>query len=364
MSGLPIPETIESVTPEWLTNVLHHVGVLPAGGRVAAMDIRQVGVGVGIMGVIHMVALTYAGDAGSAPATVVVKQASTFPANFEQGVALGTYVSEVRFYNELATHTALRVPASYHAEIADDGHFVIVMEDLSGLRNLDQLEGMTIEQMRFATVELARLHGPFWNKVSELEWIPSVIHDRIKGFAGVFPMFWEGTKKNFPDQLPPAAIAVGDAVAKYYWDAMAHLGTRPWTLLHMDYRCDNFLFDDATPDAPVVVLDWQSLGRGPAAYDLAYFLGGSMTVEDRRTHQDALLHAYHDELVRQGVSGYSYDDLFEDYRWASLVGPGAAVLVGGGLEMGNDRGTALIASMVERHFALPVDLNAIELIGG
>ena len=364
MSGLHIPETIESVTPEWLTNVLHHVGVVPAGAHVSAVDARQVGIGVGIMGVIHQLTLTYAGDAGAAPATMVVKQASTFPANFEQGVALGIYASEDRFYRELATHTALRVPAAYHAEIADDGHFVILMEDLSSLRNLDQLDGMTPDQIRHAVVALAQLHGPFWRKVADLEWIPSVVHDRIKGFAAAFPMFWDGTQKNFPNQLPPAARAVGDAVAKHYWEFMDRLGQRPWTLLHMDYRCDNFLYDDATPDSPLVTLDWQSLGRGPGVYDLAYLLGGSITIDDRRAHQDDLLRAYHDELVRQGVTDYPFTDLFEDYRLASLVGMGAAVLVGGGLEMGNDRGTALIASMVERHFALPVDLAALDLLDG
>ena len=43
---------------------------------------------------------------------------------------------------------------------------------------------------------------------------------------------------------------------------------------------------------------------------------------------------------------------------------GSAVLVGGGLDMGNERGVALIGSMVERHFAFPVDVDALELIGG
>jgi len=142
---------------------------------------------------------------------------------------------------------------------------------------------------------------------------------------------------------------------------MRRLGTRPWTLIHMDYRCDNFLIDDHSGE--VVTLDWQSTGRGPGVYDLAYLLGGSVTVDVRRALEDELLHTYHEGLVSFGVDDYPFDELYDDYRLASLVGMGSAVLVGGGLEMGNERGVALIASMVERHFALPVDLHALDLIG-
>ena len=38
------------------------------------------------------------------------------------------------------------------------------------------------------------------------------------------------------------------------------------------------------------------------------------------------------------------------------------MLVGGGLDMGNERGVALITSMVERHVGLAADLKADLLI--
>jgi aminoglycoside/choline kinase family phosphotransferase len=170
------------------------------------------------------------------------------------------------------------------------------------------------------------------------------------------------TQSNFADRLDDRAREVGNAVAVYYLSTMRRLGELPWTLLHMDFRCDNFLLDDASPERPLVTLDWQSLGRGPGVYDLAYLLGGSVTADTRRAHQEQFLHAYHERLMSHGV-GYSFAELEHDVRLASLVGMGSAVLVGGGLDMGNERGVALIGSMVERHFALPVDLNALDLIG-
>jgi hypothetical protein len=362
MAVTSIPTAITDVTPEWLTEVLRDAGAIGSATTVRGFTAEEIGLGVGIMGSIHRVTLTYAGDAGDAPRSVVVKQTSPFAANREQGVALGLYMAEVRFYRELAEETALRIPLTYHADLGDDGTFVVVMEDLSGLRGLDQIVGMTVEEMTHAVRMLAALHGPWWGRVEHLDWIPSIVHPRIEGFAAAFPTFWDATRERFADRLTPERIAVGDAVAVHYLDTMQRLAQRPWTLIHMDFRCDNFLYDDADPQTPLVTLDWQSLGRGPAVYDLAYLLGGSLTIEDRRAHEHVLLHAYHDALVAHGVSDYPFDALHEDYRLASLVGMGSAVLVGGGLDMGNERGVALIGSMVERHFALPVDLHALELL--
>lgn len=364
MGRLAIPATIDLVTPDWLTAALRESGTIPASVSVVSADARQVGVGVGIMGTIHKVALAYSGDAPGAPASVVVKQAATADANREQGVQLGLYMAEVRFYKELASKTTLRVPRCYHADLDENMNFVIVMEDLSELENLDQITGMTPEQIRHAVLSLADLHGPYFGKVANLEWVPSVVHPRIEGFASVYPMLWDVVKQRFASVLDADRLAVGDAIAAHYLSVMKRLGERTWTLLHMDFRCDNFLFDRSTPSSPIVTLDWQSLGRGPGVYDLAYLLGGSITLADRRRLEDSLLHAYHDRLVSHGVTNYPFAELVEDYRLASLVGPGSAVLVGGGLDMGNERGVALITSMVERHVGLAADLKAIELIGG
>ncbi len=362
MSSLSIPATIDHVTPEWMTAMFRAAGVLGPDASVVALATEQVGAGVGIMGLLHRVVPTYVGPAVGAPASVVIKQASPYEANKAQGVALGLYVAETRFYNELAGSTSLRVPRVFCSQLADNHDFVIVMEDLSGLDMPDQTIGMSPDQMTHAVVALADLHGPFWGRVGHLEWLPSVVHPRIEGFAAAFPPLWEVVKERFAAQLDPARIAVGDAVARHYLAVMTRLASLPWTLLHMDFRCDNFLFDPANPTSPLVTLDWQSLGRGPGVYDLNYLIGGSMTLADRRAHQDRLLSLYLERLGTHGVTDYSREQLDADFALASLTGMGPAVLVGGGLDMANERGVALIASMVERHFALPADLNAVALI--
>ena len=87
---------------------------------------------------------------------------------------------------------------------------------------------------------------------------------------------------------------------------------------------------------------WQSLGRGPGVYDLAYLLGGSVTLEVRRTHEDSFLHAYHDRLVAHGVADYSFEDLVADYRLAGSVMAMTHTLVPQALE-GRGIAAALVA---------------------
>ena len=90
------------------------------------------------------------------------------------------------------------------------------------------------------------------------------------------------------------------------------------TASHGDFLLDNLLFQ---PDfARPVVVDWQTAAWAPASIDVAYFIGGCLTTEQRRSHEADLLARYHDELCRRGVRDYSLDQLGLDYRRA---GPGA-----------------------------------------
>jgi hypothetical protein len=64
----------------------------------------------------------------------------------------------------------------------------------------------------------------------------------------------------------------------------------------------------------VCFLDWQMLSIGPCAHDVAYWIAGALSVEARRAHERALLKTYHERLLSHGVKGFTFDDLWLEYR--------------------------------------------------
>ncbi len=349
-----------------MTDVLHQSGALPAESTVSSILIEPLGAGVGVMGELARIRLSYTGEYGDAPGTVIVKSPSPFEENRAQGVGLGMYEAEIRFMRELDATTAVRTAQVFLADIVPGtAEFVVVMEDLGHLVMGDQVRGVTPAQARDAVVTMADLHAGWWGKVQSppMEWVPSVVHARIEGLAQMWPALWEGFNAKFATSLPDGGAAAGDLIAANFWRVMNKIAEWPWTLLHQDYRVDNLFFDADNADEPVVVIDWQGIGRGPGIYDLCYFLGGSLTVDDRRTHETALVRAYHERLVERGINDYPFEQLWHDYRFGHLTSCSTAVLVGATFDLANERGIALVDALASRHFQAVVDHRSTELMG-
>ncbi len=349
-----IPKNIEAVTNSWLSEVL--------GGEVSGHTVAQIGQGVGLMGDIFRVALETTRSA-DLPASVVVKLPSSFEENRAQGVALGMFEAEVRFYRELAEQASVGLPGVYYSEIqSGTADFVIVMEDLSHLSLVGQTDGMSVDQAFAAVRVLASIHSVWWNQVQtdDLEWILSMTGPRIEYvdqlLVDIFPAFAEG----FGHCLPDGGLELFELFAGNYLKFNQTLAARsPWTLAHQDYRVENLMFG-TEGSGEVIVLDWQGIGRGPGAYDLSYLLGGSMDIALRRAHEEDLVLAYHDQLLASGIKDYSLASLKDDYGHAHLMGGLATAMVTGGtMDLSNARGLALVETMAERHITAALDHDGI-----
>ncbi|MGD0455830.1 MAG: phosphotransferase, partial [Solirubrobacteraceae bacterium] len=136
---------------------------------------------------------------------------------------------------------------------------------------------------------------------------------------------------------------------------------QPLGLVHGDYRLDNMLF--GADDAPrrFAVVDWQTVGWGPVMTDVSYFLGGSLTVEDRCAHEHALVREYYDALHAHGVRGFDWDHCWDGYRRQSFLGilmtVGPAVLV-----ERTDRGDEMFLVSLSRYAQQILDLDALDLL--
>ena len=333
---------VEDLTPAWLAGVL--------GTPVTDLEVERVGTGQ--IGTCYRLRH----DTG----TVLAKLPAADPA--ARDMMAGAYRGEVRFYERVAPTVAVRVPACHHAEMADDsGDFVLLLEDLAPALPGDQLAGCSVDQARDAVQNLAGLHGPRWCDASLLE-VDTLSLNGPDEIALLLEMYGPTTEL-FLDGLGDLVAAEDAGTLRACVPAIgAWLLGRPerFGLVHGDYRLDNLLFlPDGGPG--VVAVDWQTLSLALPARDLAYFLGTSLTVGDRRAHERDLVAAYHAALLSNGVTDYSAEDCWDDYVFAMLQGPLVSVF-GCAYGTRTERGDRMFAAMVARACAAIRDLGTLDVV--
>ena len=132
-------------------------------------------------------------------------------------------------------------------------------------------------------------------------------------------------------------------------------------LVHGDYRLDNMLFGRRGSRRDLTVVDWQTVGWGPAMTDVSYFIGCALPVEDRRNHYEDLLRAYHEGLGPD--SPVTLEDVREGVRHQSFAGVMMAV-VSAMLVERTERGDEMFLTMLERHSSHVLDTGALDILPG
>ncbi len=349
---MTIPCKPEDLTADWLGGVL--------GTPVASVEVTAIGTGQ--TGATYRVAATYAGGPGDAPATFAVKLPAQDDAVRER-VALG-YLSEVEFYSTVTTQVAIPVPGCFYSEISSDGaDFVLLMADMAPAVQGDQIAGCTTAEAALAVEALAGLHGPSWG---DRRWfdLPSIVMPKpgdaeaAKGLGDVAVMAADIT-------LDKLGGKVSDEDRVTLTTSMALVS--PWlmaeperfSLMHGDYRLDNLLFDPER--TRVTVVDWQTIGLGLPARDLAYFTATSLRPDDRAGLERDLVQRYHRALVGYGVPDYDLQTCWQDYRLGVLQAPLLTTL-GYAFAASTERGDEMILTMLRRGCRAIRELDAIELV--
>jgi aminoglycoside phosphotransferase (APT) family kinase protein len=176
--------------------------------------------------------------------------------------------------------------------------------------------------------------------------------------AAIVSALYPGFLERYAQRLPSDVITLSEHVVSSL-DTLDANRPRPWTVAHNDYRLDNLLFGDGT--TPVVVVDWQTCAYGPGISDLAYFIGGSLSVEDRRTHEQDLVRDYHQRMLAANVT-LSWDDLWSQYRRYTVAGLIMAIAASM-LVKRTPRGDDMFMVMAERAGQHALDLDAPAFFG-
>lgn len=364
MTNLTIPASMDEVTPEWLTAALRERGHLREASVIDAPR-ERVGAGVGILGELARIALVYDREEAGAPASLIAKIPTADPGGRDVAHMLGFYEKERRIYDELADRIGVRSARAYYAAgDPETVRYIILLEDLGGLRLGDQVAGASAEECYRLVREVARMHARWWNSpdLAALDWIPRG-NDPVNLMAAVaYAQAVEPFLQNFGSELTDFER---DMVLRYM-HRMNPLQDRfsqaPETLCHGDLRLDNVFWGSPEGEAPLTLVDWQIAVKARGPYDIGYFLSQSVDPETRRTHERDIVRAYHEALRENGVDDYPWEQCWQDYRTTVMWCLAYPVVACGSIDLANERGLALARAMLHRALAAIRDLEAYDVL--
>jgi len=310
----PLPRSIDEITPGWLSAALadRHTGV-----RVASVEPNDVMAGSATKIRLSVNYEEHGLDEWP-PRSLVVKSC------FDDEVrALGETpnATEVLFYSSVAPLLrGVDIPTCLGAATDDTGQSVLLLEDLDTCeasfgRATDPLGVDTVAE---ALEQLARLHARWWNDPAGE---PAGLEIGAIGLRAVMelilgPESWEHALTLPRAQYVPAHLLDRERIQAAVMALWEHDAVPPHCLIHGDTHLGNYFFVDGRPG----LLDWQTAQRGHWAHDVAYFVTGALTVEDRRAHDRRLLGHYLDVLSSEGADPPGADDAWGDFRRHLLHG--------------------------------------------
>lgn len=341
----PIPGDLAEVDDGFLRAVFG----LPGVTRVAADR-----VGIGHMSDTYRITLS-----GAPWPEVILKIRSADPGSRMMAARHRTYEIEVGFYQAVGPHVTARIPVCHWAGFDPvDGRYAILLESVTGTRTGDQVAGCTPDEAAGALAELAPLHAQWWGdrSLAHLPWMRRYESGyRAANLARAQAALPEFLAR-YTDRLSrdAARLAARFAAEIHRYDRRVLSGPR--TVGHGDFRADNLLFGQER----VCLIDWQTAFLGHGLVDVSYFLGGSLTVSDRRANEKDLLRGYRERLVSSGVE-LSWDECWRTYRRHSFEGLATALVAATAVKR-NPRGDDMFVVMTERACQHVLDMAADELL--
>ncbi|MBV1686145.1 aminoglycoside phosphotransferase family protein [Novosphingobium sp. G106] len=354
LAALEPPLLIEApagITADWLQRAF------AAGGAVAvqrlAMEPEITPIGHGTTSATVRVRAAYNDGHIIAPRSAICK-IGKWPGGAS---AISPFERECQAYALFGDAPAFRVPRLYYGASDNSGLSNLLIEDLSGTaRAGDQIAGCSVTEAGAVVRELARFHRGYCQRpdLFELAWLSRprpLLPAYAKGAAELRD--WLG------DRIPAASFAVIDRFGALTERWLEHVPAYR-TLIHGDPRVDNVLFEDKGESLRACLIDWQSLGSGDPQHDVAYFLSGSLSVEERRACERDLI-AEHARLMAAADPHYTVERALESYRRHIVSGLWLTVIAAAFVER-NAHNAQLLEVLVTRNTAAVQDWDGLAAI--
>ncbi|MEZ5407401.1 MAG: phosphotransferase [Acidimicrobiales bacterium] len=309
---------------------------LAFGPACEVVDTADLNGGRGVFSRVVRAQLAWSGPAADRARSVAVKLPAPGP-NGEAAAATGACRREALAYTRLIPHSPITTPRAWLVHHGPGAAASFVLEDLSGLRAVDQLDGLPAGDALAAAGALARFHR-HWARPDRhrnlplRRAVPAAIDPEALS-RGLIALY-----ERWGDVVDASQRAVFARLVARRAELVAAFAAAPATVCHGDPRADNLVF---APSGPVL-FDWQQPALQLGAADVAWLAATSLTPGIRRTLDNDL-------AVAGGCT-------LDDYRTGLLL-PGLAVLLLAQRVADSERTAAFIATSLRRIATAVADLE-------
>lgn len=308
------------ISVDWLTTVLRNSSALLEGN----VETVQVESGQGNWSTSVSLTIHYSEHAqGSLPQHLFLKMVDT-----DAGDGEFFDDSEVRYYLQdyVDVPEAPLLRCYDGAYSAADRRYHLLLDDVSATHSIaaNQEPGRSYGE---ALAEgLATLHARWWG-ADGLHEAGLTLHaaDHIQHFVDIAAPGVDHILNRFSSDLKPHWPALLREIYAHHPQALIQRARHAngFTIIHGDVGDANVLVP-RQGDRPLYIIDRQpfdwSLTVWLGVYDLAYAMVLDWDSALRQQHEFAVLRAYHQRLLRHGVTDYSWNNLVDDYKLCVPMG--------------------------------------------
>lgn len=345
-SNDPLPITTKELTPAWFSKILDK-------------RVKEVVITDTIHGTASkiLVKLTY--EDPNSPKAVCIKGGFNPAILALQPSVSQMYLLEAEFYHYIGPTVQMRLPDVQYCAVDEvRGQGIVVLADLkaAGYTFGNPLEAWPVDRIRAGVEQLATLHAKTWGaEPRDFPWLNREFSIRDIMRSLLTAKSWGARFQGDARPPVPNQLEDRDRMAMAFETLWSNIDDRMNCIVHGDPHIGNTFI---TPTGEPGFLDWQCIHRGSAVHDVAYFIAGSLSIDDRRENDGQLFQHYLDTLHQKGGPKYDKEELWDEYRkhtlhgfvW-SLVPPEMQPR-----ELGD--------AMARRYCAAIMDLKTLELLEG
>lgn len=307
-----LPRTLEVIDRDWLSGALQQR--FPGVVVTSAETVRTIA-GTATKRLIRL-EYNEAGRAAGLPRTMCIKGGFD-PGHFDLFADTLLYMTEGRFFRELAGDLNVRLPRSYYADY-DERQGIVLLEDLSveGVEFCRSTKHVSVDLVAASNSNLARLHARWWDspQLDGWTWIQMPLQEDtgLQYFRSTSnPELIARRLASHRGAVVPPEVHDPQAIYSSMLKLVPLIQRRPHSLLHADPHIGNvYVSSEYGPG----FLDFQQVRKGYWALDYTYHTVSALDIEDRRRHEADLLRQYLEELRALGVAAPGFDAAWLDYR--------------------------------------------------